>query len=50
MHERQGKEIIDRKAVELGFNRIVLPTKEAIKLAESRGYETEIREGCCSFP
>jgi hypothetical protein len=44
------KEIIDPKAVELGFNRIVLPTKDAMKLAESRGYETEIREGCCSFP
>ena len=44
------KEIIDPMAVELGFDRIVLPTKKAVKLAESRGYETEIREGCCSFP
>lgn len=44
------REIIDPKAVELGFERIVLPTRKAIELAEKMGYEIEIREGCCSFP
>ncbi len=44
------REKIDPKAVELGFERIVLPTSKAVKLAESMGYEIELREGCCSFP
>jgi hypothetical protein len=44
------KEIIDPRAVELGFDRIVLPTEKAAKLAEDLRYDIEIREGCCSFP
>jgi len=44
------REIIDPKAVELGFERIVLPTRKAMELAEKMGYETEVRESCCSFP
>jgi len=44
------KEIIDPRAVELGFDRIVLPAEKAVRLAEDLGYDAEIREGCCSFP
>jgi hypothetical protein len=44
------RKFIDPKAVELGFNRMVIPTKEAIDLALKMGYEVEYRKGCCSLP
>jgi len=44
------RKFIDPKAVELGFNRMVIPTKEAIDIALKMGYEVEYRKGCCSLP
>ena len=41
---------IDLGAVELGYDRIALPTLEARDLAIRMGYEIEERMGCCSFP
>lgn len=46
----EERKVLETKAIEAGIDRIVLPSKEALKAAREKGLKIRKLEACCSVP